>query len=184
MDSQVASGDSVARRSPLPAEGSAVVLPMVVIMPRLRMARPSASVPKTEPPSESRTRTAPRVLGSLAKVSNSRGGGDVTDGGNPDAAVRSARVGWPLAPPFEAHRRAPAVVLGYRWRGVCLDDATSKRECAPNQSAHADPHQWPFARRFSIGVCRRAQCPTGWQPLFRGDGDSGLVPNAPETAQS
>src|SRR5262245_12156045 len=73
MDSQLPSGESVARRSPSRPGGNAVVLPMVVIMPRLRMARPSASVPKTEPPSESRTRTAPRALGSLAKVSNSRG---------------------------------------------------------------------------------------------------------------
>src|SRR5262249_50983653 len=84
-----------------------------------------------------------------------RVGGDVTDGGNPDAAVRSARVGRPLAPPFEAHRRASALVLGYRWRGGCLDDATRKRECAPKQSAHADPHQWRFAQRFLLGVGRR-----------------------------
>src|SRR5262249_26131011 len=53
-------------------------------------------------------------------------GGDVTDGGNPDAAVCSARLGRSLAPPFEAHRRAAAVVLGYRWRGGGLDDATRK----------------------------------------------------------
>ena len=94
------------------------------------------------------------VLGEGLELAR-RVGGDVTDGGNPDTAVRSARVGRSLAPPFEAHRRASAVVLGYRWRGGCLDDATRKRECAPKQSAHADPHQWRFAQRFLVGVGRR-----------------------------
>src|SRR4030088_553705 len=73
MDSQLPLGDNVARRSESPVGGSVAVLPMVVIMPRLRMERPSASVPSTEPPSESSARTAPRVLGSLTKTSNSRG---------------------------------------------------------------------------------------------------------------
>ena len=73
MDSQLPLGDSMARRSPLAAGGNATVLPMVVIMPRPRMVRPSASVPSTEPPSESSTSTAPRALGSLTKASNSRG---------------------------------------------------------------------------------------------------------------
>src|SRR5262249_61308980 len=83
-----------------------------------------------------------------------RVGGDVADGGNPAAAVCSARLGRSLAPPFEAHRRAAAVVLRYRWRGGGLDDATRKRECAPKKSAHADPHQWRFARCFLLGVGR------------------------------
>src|SRR4029077_492467 len=73
MDSQLPLGDSKARRCPSPVKGRVAVLPIVVIIPRLRMERPSARVPSTEPPSESSTRTAPRTLGSLAKASNSRG---------------------------------------------------------------------------------------------------------------
>jgi hypothetical protein len=73
MDSQLPLGESSARRSPLSPPVSGAVLPMVVIIPSLRMARPSASVPSTEPPSESSTSTAPRTLGSWAKVSKSRG---------------------------------------------------------------------------------------------------------------
>src|SRR5262249_27854243 len=50
------------------------------------------------------------------------------------------------APPFEAHRGAAAVFLeGCRWRGGCLDYSASKRECAPKQSEHADPHHRRFA---------------------------------------
>src|SRR5205823_3906874 len=84
-----------------------------------------------------------------------RVGSDVADGGNPHAAVRSAYLGRPLAPPFEAHRGVPAVVLGYGWRGGCLDDATSKRECAPEESEHADPHQEPLRAPLLLDAGRR-----------------------------
>src|SRR5262249_45363190 len=57
------------------------------------------------------------------------------------------------------HRTASAVVLRCGWCGECLDDATGKRECAPKESAHADPHEWRFARRFLAGVGRRHLVP-------------------------
>ena len=43
-----------------------------------------------------------------------RVGRDVPDCGDPDAAVRSAGLGRPLAPPLETHGRAATVVSGCR----------------------------------------------------------------------
>ncbi len=50
-----------------------MVLPTVVVMPSLRIERPSASAPSTEPPSESSAMVAPSILFFLAKASKSRG---------------------------------------------------------------------------------------------------------------
>ena len=50
-----------------------MVRPTVVVMPSLRIERPSASAPSTEPPSESSAMVAPSILFFLAKASKSRG---------------------------------------------------------------------------------------------------------------
>ncbi len=54
-----------------------MVLPTVVVMPSLRMARPSPSAPSTEPPSESSAMVAPSRLFFLVKASKSRGVSEV-----------------------------------------------------------------------------------------------------------
>src|SRR3954465_1202102 len=50
-----------------------MVLPTVVVMPSLRIERPSDSAPSTEPPSESSAMVTPSILFLLAKASKSFG---------------------------------------------------------------------------------------------------------------
>src|SRR5438874_859688 len=84
MDSHCALGDSAARGAPPSADGNIAVLPMVVAISKWRMARPSAKAASTDPPSESRTRVAPRTSLSLAKASKSKAVLSVT---TPDAEI-------------------------------------------------------------------------------------------------
>ena len=72
IDSQLALGEIVARCAPLPSDGSNVVRPTVVVMSKLRIARPSAMAESTEPPSESSTSLAPRTLLLRANASKAR----------------------------------------------------------------------------------------------------------------
>ena len=177
MDSQLPFGDSVARRTPSLVGGRVAVLPMVVTMARLRMERPSASVPRTEPPSESSTRTAPRVLGSLAKASNSRGVSAVM---YPTAEIQMRQFApQASAGPSRLHsKRIGALPLSSGGVG-----GAENAWVTPHASANAPQKNrsmltlidGAFAGRFLGGVGRNAPCAHSLPARFRGGGDSGLA---------
>src|SRR6516165_6706975 len=84
------------------------------------------------------------------------------------AATRPARIDRSLAPPFEPHGCAAAVIDRRRGSGQCLSYAARERECAGKNSEPADPHQWRPACLSLLRPVGKRLAPQSKRPLLEG----------------
>ena len=139
---QLPLGDSRARRCPSPVKGRVAVLPMVVIIPRLRMERPSA---RCRAPSRRQNRAPEPPRGRWdpwQKASNSQGVSAVM---YPTAEIQMRQFApQDSAGPSRLPRNAWALPLSSAGVGGAENawvTPHAERERAPEQSEHADPHR-------------------------------------------